>query len=242
MRIGWIVDVQNDFMNPEGRLYVKNLKDPEDEGAQKIYGALNTSVQWMQENCDALVFTGDWHGPEDEEISNTPDFLNTYPPHCMGRSEDFGEALGAGLHPCVGPEFVMRSPILWRLPLDGNHLDGTGFGILFREYIKREETSLPAIFIEKTKFDVFEGNQSTSDFLASLTEGESAEIFVCGVATDVCVKFAVDGLIARKHDVKIIMDAVYGLGITPPEELFGEWLDKGVGGVLTKDLNLYSND
>ena len=88
-RVGWVVDCQWDFMNPSGRLYVKDLFDDSDAGAVKIEGKLVQAVAWMREHCEIVVFTGDWHGYDDAEIdTEAPDpERGTYPPHCMGRSE-----------------------------------------------------------------------------------------------------------------------------------------------------------
>src|SRR4051794_18592452 len=87
-RLGWIVDVQFDFMRPAeqgGRLYVKHLADPLDSGAVQVEPAIARVAAWMREHCDGTVFTGDWHTDDDAEISRTsPDFVTTYPAHCMG--------------------------------------------------------------------------------------------------------------------------------------------------------------
>ena len=37
-KIGWVVDAQLDFMDPHGRLYVKDLGDQRDPGAIQIVG------------------------------------------------------------------------------------------------------------------------------------------------------------------------------------------------------------
>ena len=47
-RIGWIVDVQEDFMNPDGRLYVRDLFDDSDPGAVRIIPALEAGAAWMR--------------------------------------------------------------------------------------------------------------------------------------------------------------------------------------------------
>ena len=96
-KIGWVVDAQNDFMDPHGRLYVKDLEDESDGGAVRIVRKLEEAVAWMYQHCDALVFTGDWHAYDDAEIdAESPDpAKGTYPPHCMGRSDDPAEREGA---------------------------------------------------------------------------------------------------------------------------------------------------
>ncbi|MXX56556.1 MAG: hypothetical protein F4Z44_12400, partial [Gemmatimonadetes bacterium] len=80
--VGWIVDVQSDFMDPSGRLYVRDLFDDSDPGAVRIVPALEEAAAWMRAHCDVMVYTGDWHGVEDDEIDPVaPDpSRGTYPP------------------------------------------------------------------------------------------------------------------------------------------------------------------
>ena len=96
-KVGWVVDAQVDFMDPEGRLYVKDLGNEADVGARQVTGTLERAVAWMHDHCQVVVFTGDWHSYDDEEIDpDHPDpQKGTYPPHCMGRSDDPQERLGA---------------------------------------------------------------------------------------------------------------------------------------------------
>ncbi|MDP9348812.1 MAG: hypothetical protein M3P24_06685, partial [Gemmatimonadota bacterium] len=114
-RVGWIVDVQNDFMLPPeegGRLYVHHLFDPADAGAVQARGRIEEAVAWMREHCRVLVYTGDWHAYGDEEIDPvSPDATRgTYPPHCMGLSDDPEERRGAEILDSIRPE----SPVLLR--------------------------------------------------------------------------------------------------------------------------------
>ncbi len=100
-RVGWVVDVQNDFMRPDGRLYVHDLFNAGDVGASLATPAIVRTVAWMRDHCDVVVFTGDWHAYGDREIdTESPDATKgTYPPHCMGLSEDPAERSRRGDHP-----------------------------------------------------------------------------------------------------------------------------------------------
>lgn len=61
--------------------------------------------------------------------------------------------------------------------------------------------------IEKNTFDVF-SNPDTEKILKRLNP---EEVIVFGVATDVCVKVAVNGLLSRNYSVTILVDAIKGL-------------------------------
>lgn len=216
--IGWVVDVQNDFMDPEGRLYVKDPARSDDPGAVRARPAIEEAVAWMKAHCDVMVFTGDWHGYGDAEID--PERPNpaggTYPPHCMGRSDDPEEQRGAWIIESVRP----ANPVV--LELEHGPEDARAVAAL------AVEESRP-IFIHKTRFDVFEGNAAAAALVRSLEEvlDRSLEIYVAGVARDVCVTAAVDGLAARGYEVVALRDATWGLGLEAEEETLHRWKEEG---------------
>lgn len=217
-RIGWVVDVQRDFMEPEGRLYVRDLGDGSDPGAASITEALGAAVRWMGEHCATVVFTGDWHGLDDDEIeAETPDpARGTYPPHCMGRSDDPVERSGAELIAAVRPD----DPLL--LPL------GASAGRAAR--VAREALGARRpVFIQKNRFDVFRGNGATEAFLSALAgeAGGAIELVVVGVARDVCVTQAVDGMQERGYEVTAVRDATWGLGLEDERATLARWASRG---------------
>ncbi len=77
-----VVDVQNDFADPEGSLYV--------DGGGGIVGRINDQIAAARDAGATVVLTQDWH-PE-----STPHFTTdggTWPVHCVRRT------WGAELHP-----------------------------------------------------------------------------------------------------------------------------------------------
>src|ERR687883_106853 len=74
-RILWDVDTQVDFMLPEGKLYVP--------GAEETAPAMARLVDAAREAGIVHVASADDHELTDPEISDEPDFRNTYPPHCL---------------------------------------------------------------------------------------------------------------------------------------------------------------
>lgn len=218
-RIGWVVDVQHDFMRPEGRLYVRNLFDAGDAGAEQATPAIVRTVEWMRAHCDVVVFTGDWHAHGDREIDPVaPDATKgTYLPHCMGMSDDPKERLGAALIAEIDPGADAHV-----LPRDASE----GYA---REVAQRAVAERRAVFVQKHEFSVFEGNTAADAFVAALRDalGGVPEFVVCGVATDVCVKQAVDGLLDREALVAVVQDATWSLGLLGPDATFDLWVRRG---------------
>lgn len=219
-RLGWIVDAQVDFMLPPdrgGRLYVHHLDDPDDTGAQRIIPALASAVDWLTRHAHAVVYTGDWHTDGDAEIDRkAPDFVNTYPAHCMGAGHDPAERDGAALIPEVLPSRAMAV-----LSRDATPRDA--------ERIAAQAASGQPVFIQKQRFSVFEGQPQTDRFLACLTTqlGARPDVIVCGVATNVCVRQAVDGFLDRGYAVTVVRDAIWGLSAEAEHDLVEAWRLRG---------------
>ena len=228
--VGWVVDVQNDFMRPDGRLYVHDLFDARDAGAAQAAAAIVHSVEWMRRHCDVVVYTGDWHAYGDREIdTESPDATKgTYPPHCMGLSPEASERRGAALIAEIDP-----GPTTLVLPRDATEA-------LARDVAQQAVADRRPVFIQKREFSVFEGNTGADAFVAALRAalGGFPEFVVCGVATDVCVKQAVEGLLDRGAPVRVIRDATWSLGLLSAARTFDQW--EGRGARLTETARLDS--
>ena len=74
-RILWDVDTQVDFMLPDGKLYVP--------GAEQTAAGMELLVRAARAAGIPHVASADDHELSDSEISQEPDFLTTYPPHCL---------------------------------------------------------------------------------------------------------------------------------------------------------------
>jgi nicotinamidase-related amidase len=226
-RIGWIVDVQNDFAlsgPPGGRLYVHDLFDDMDPGAESVQENVVRAVRSLTAHCDLMVFTGDWHAMEDEEIDPvSPDpAMGTYPPHCMGRSIDPEERVGAEIIREIRP----TDPIV--LEHDATAEEAR---MVARSGVEQRR----AVLIHKVRFSVFEGNPSTDAFIETVGEAlgsERMEFYVLGHARDVCVTQFIDGIQSEerrnpKHRVIAISDCTAGLGLESEAKTFTRWAAGG---------------
>lgn len=84
-----VVDVQNDFADPNGTLYV--------DGGDRIVPRVNELIADARRAGALVVYTQDWHPPITPHFS---DYGGTWPIHCVQ------ETWGAELHPdldVVGP-------------------------------------------------------------------------------------------------------------------------------------------
>lgn len=179
----WNVDTQFDFVSPKGKLYV-----PEAELLLSIWKQL---TELATQNSIKVINTADWHFTESKELSENPDFVNTFPPHCMA------ESLGARFVNETNPE----NPLV--IDWDKN------IKISKKEI---ESNSNRNIVLRKDAFDVFKGNPYTEEIVKLLSP---KTVIVYGVTTNVCVNDAVLGLIKRVPRVIVVEDAIKELPNIP---------------------------
>jgi nicotinamidase/pyrazinamidase len=214
----WDVDTQFDLMTPPdegGKLYVRDASDPTDRGATTIVPILERLSRFARDRAILRIATGGWHHPHHREIDNdTPDFVNTFPPHCMA-GEKGSEKI---------PGTALRDPLV--LPLRSDQ--GRAWDIARRAVREKRD-----IFVQKEEFSCFTGNSATEALIEAL---DPKVIVVYGVALDVCVRHAVEGMLQRGRRVLLVEDATWGLGIEKPENLFERWDAAGLVRVTAEDV------
>jgi nicotinamidase/pyrazinamidase len=75
VKVLWDVDTQVDFVLPHGKLYA--------QGAEETIPAMKRLVDASRAAGLVHVASADDHELTDDEISESPDFRTTYPPHCL---------------------------------------------------------------------------------------------------------------------------------------------------------------
>lgn len=91
-----IVDAQRGFMpaSEGARLDLKGFGELGVEGGQNIVERLNALTRRLSEKAFGLVATTqDWHPEDTAHISDNPNYLTTWPKHCIAKTP------GAELHP-----------------------------------------------------------------------------------------------------------------------------------------------
>ena len=192
------VDLQKDFMNPDGALYVK--------GAELIKPKLKEITDFAREKKKIVVNTADCHTKDTKEISDNPDYMTTFPPHCM--------LLGEG-----GMDYIEETDP--RKDVKSNYCMVCYTDEKIHHTIDRARN----IIIYKDAFDVFKGNQFANEVVKRI---HADTYIVYGVATNVCVDYAVMGLLERKKKVYVVKDAIKELPNLPIDELYNRWKSNGV--------------
>lgn len=205
--IFWAVDCQKDFMNHDGALYIKD--------AEIIKPNLKKLSEFANFNNIQVINTKDYHHFGDEELSDTPDFVNTFPKHCIAGS--------------TGEEFIDE--------INPDNYNGKNCSYL------RYTTEDPSIqlddrniVITKNKFDVFTGNPHTDKYVKLINPDI---VVVYGVATNVCVNCAVLGLAKKGISIIVVKDAIKELPNLPVTEIYEKWDENNVGWI---DTNILVND
>ena len=190
----WDVDTQVDFMLPDGKLYVP--------GAEETIPAMHRLVEGARAAGIVHVASADDHELTDPEISDEPDFANTYPPHCLRGTRGAQKI----------PETEQADPLpLASLPIPPGLVPALIEG-------RRE------LLLLKKNFNVFT-NPNTDPVLDAL---DPDEIVVFGVATDVCDDAAIRGFLARGRRVRFVEDAARGLDETRTGACLAAWREGGV--------------
>jgi nicotinamidase/pyrazinamidase len=181
-------------MEPNGKLYVPNAKD--------VAPAMELLVDAARAAGIVHVASADDHELTDPEISDAPDFENTYPRHCLRGTRGAEKIL----------ETKQRDPLpLSLVPFPPGLVPGLVVG-------RRE------IVLLKKNFNVFT-NPNTDPLLDVL---DPEEIVVFGVATDVCDDAAIRGFLQRGRKVAFVEDAARGLDAERTAACTAVWRDQGV--------------
>ena len=198
----WNVDTQIDFVYPRGKLYV--------EGAEELRHNWKKITRLACEKNIRVINTADYHFKNSAEIDENPDFVNTFPEHCMANTR--------------GADFIKETD-----PEDSLVFDWNKNYLLTAELF--ENSAQRNFTIRKDTFDVFVGNPHTTSILQFL-KPETAVVY--GVTTNVCVDAAVKNLVRKVKKVMVVEDAVKELpGIPLP---FRKWKKKGVELITLKEL------
>jgi nicotinamidase/pyrazinamidase len=202
--IFWDVDTQHDFMDPEGKLYVP--------GAEKIKPNLKRLTDYAHERQVHIVASADDHVPGHRELSEKPDFEETFPEHCMRGTPGAEKIAETKL---FAPFIIEPDPIA------------------HQELARKLWSHGGDVLIRKHWFDVFT-NPNTETLL---DVWDPTEIVVYGVALDVCDKYAIEGFLERGIPrIHLVVDATRSIHPEKEDALLLAWKKQDVNLVTTAQV------
>jgi nicotinamidase/pyrazinamidase len=203
--IFWDVDTLYDFMKSDGKLYVT--------GSEDIIPAVKALTDFAHANRIPIVASADKHELSDLEISDTPDWKSTFPPHCMRGTP--GQLKIQETH--------LQNPLVIEPELQDP-------GALAQQVLAHRGDFL----LNKRALDVF----TNANVPAVLRALEPQAIVLYGVATDFCNRYAVEGLLRALPQVElyVVSDAVRAIVPEEGERLIAGWRKRGVRIVTVRQI------
>jgi nicotinamidase/pyrazinamidase len=180
-----IVDVQNDFCEG-GSLAVK--------GGADVARGISEYIEDQQGRFDFIVATQDWHIDPGTHFSEDPDFVDSWPVHCVA-----GTA-GAQLHPELDTEYI-----------DAYFRKGkyeaaySGF-----EGLLAPEDEVPTGEHKAVGSEAGADTISLDDWLQ---ENEVDEVRIVGLATDHCVRATALDAVQAGYTTSVVTDLAAGVGV-----------------------------
>ncbi|MEV7573069.1 isochorismatase family protein [Arthrobacter nitrophenolicus] len=199
-----IVDVQNDFCEG-GSLAV--------QGGAAVAGAISEYVDAHHNEFDHIVATQDWHIDPGSHFSDTPDYKDSWPPHCVAGTR------GAELHPDLDTEYIQA------YFQKGQYAAAySGFeGLLAPEDAVPTGERQPG-GADTSRFAPDEDAIGLDDWLQS---HDVEDVVVVGIATDYCVRATSLDAVQAGYSVTVIRSLTAGIA----EDLEEAVAEMELGGV-----------
>lgn len=194
-----IVDVQNDFCEG-GSLAV--------DGGAEVATAISELLDDATE-FDVVAATQDWHIDPGSHFSETPNFQDSWPVHCVAGSR------GAQLHANLDAEYI-----------DAYFRKGqfsaaySGF-----EGILAADVEVPLGEAKASQELASEDRSSLDDWLR---ENDVDTVTIAGIATDHCVRATALDAIQAGYDVRLLVNLCAGVDAEASEAALAEMADAGV--------------
>jgi len=181
-------------------------------GAEAIIPNLKRLTDYAHAHGIRIVASADDHVAGHRELSATPDFKQTFPLHCMRGTP--------------GQQKIRETALRDPLVIEPESQDAAALAAK----LKRHQGD---VLFHKHWFDVFT-NENVETVIGALKPGT---VVLYGVATDVCNKYAIEGLIERHPDLRVfaVSDAMRPIDPDAQEHLLKQWAEEGVRGIETEE-------
>ncbi|MDN3936424.1 isochorismatase family protein [Arthrobacter sp. YD4] len=203
-----VVDVQNDFCEG-GSLAV--------EGGAALAAEISEYVDAHHGQFDHVVATQDWHVDPGAHFSDTPDFVESWPRHCVAGTR------GAELHPDLDTEYIQA---YFR---KGQYTAAySGFeGLLAPDDAVPTGDRTPGALPAAGPAGGQEGDEDAIGLDDWLQSHDVEEVVVVGIAADYCVKATALDAVQAGYTVTVPRNLTVGIA----DDLEDTFAEMELGGV-----------
>ena len=196
-----IVDVQNDFC-AGGALAT-------DRGA-KVASLISEYVEDNHHRYEAVVATQDWHIDPGAHFSDTPDFVDSWPVHCVANTE------GAEIHPNLDTDYIEAYFRKGRYEAAYSGFEGLQ---------APEESVMTGEHEPGATLDDEGPKTPLADWL---DEREIQNVDIVGIATDYCVLATAKDAVDAGYETRVLIDLTAPVHEDKLDEVIAEMEDEGI--------------
>ena len=196
-----IVDVQNDFC-AGGALAT-------DRGA-KVASLISEYVEDNHHRYEAVVATQDWHIDPGAHFSDTPDFVDSWPVHCVANTE------GAEIHPNLDTDYIEAYFRKGRYEAAYSGFEGLQ---------APEESVMTGEHEPGATLDDEGPKTPLADWL---DEHEIQDVDIVGIATDCCVLATAKDAVDAGYETRVLIDLTAPVHDDKLDEVIAEMEDEGI--------------
>ena len=196
-----IVDVQNDFC-AGGALAT-------DRGA-KVASLISEYVEDNHHRYEAVVATQDWHIDPGAHFSDTPDFVDSWPVHCVANTE------GAEIHPNLDTDYIEAYFRKGRYEAAYSGFEGLQ---------APEESVMTGEHEPGATLDDEGPKTPLADWL---DEHEIQDVDIVGIATDYCVLATAKDAVDAGYETRVMIDLTAPVHENKLDEVIAEMEDEGI--------------
>jgi len=196
-----IVDVQNDFC-AGGALAT-------DRGA-KVAALISEYVEDNHHRYEAVVATQDWHIDPGAHFSDTPDFVDSWPVHCVANTE------GAEIHPNLDTDYIEAYFRKGRYEAAYSGFEGLQ---------APEESVMTGEHEPGATLDDEGPKTPLADWL---DKHEIQDVDIVGIATDYCVLATAKDAVDAGYETRVLIDLTAPVHEDKLDEVIAEMEDEGI--------------
>ena len=196
-----IVDVQNDFC-AGGALAT-------DRGA-KVASLISDYVEDNHHRYEAVVATQDWHIDPGAHFSDAPDFVDSWPVHCVANTE------GAEIHPNLDTDYIEAYFRKGRYEAAYSGFEGLQ---------APEESVMTGEHEPGATLDDEGPKTPLADWL---DEHEIQDVDIVGIATDYCVLATAKDAVDAGYETRVLIDLTAPVHENKLDEIIAEMEDEGI--------------